>query len=90
MKNLDIKAAPEQWSAHVAGCAACRRFDRTQHATLALVCVIGASLIKDVLAMEAKPILAKQRRAQNEVFKNHMGEHYTTKKKALAAMRFKE
>lgn len=94
MKNVDPKTVRIQWDAHVIHCLKCQQYQPDRLATLALVCVQGAELIKDVLEFESKPVLAKKRQHERDVYKaameitNEQGP--TTKKKAHAAMRFVE
>lgn len=94
MNNIDPKTVVTQWEAHLNKCAKCRRYEKGNTATLVHTCPEGSWLLKDVLELEMKPILIKQRRRENEVYRAAMKitpeSGPTTKKKAQAAMRFKE
>lgn len=92
--KADPKTVRIEWDSHNRSCPHCRKYEYDKPATLAYVCLKGAPLIKGVLELDAQPGRASQRRHENEVYRAVMKitpeSGPTTKKKAQAAMRFKE
>lgn len=92
--KADPKTVRVEWNAHRSCCPQCKKYEHDKPATLAYVCLKGAPLIKGVLELDATPGIKSQRRHANEVYRTVMKitpeSGPTTKKKAQAAMRFKE
>lgn len=52
----------QMWQAHVSACPDCKRVDLDRPATLALCCIPGARIFKDLADVAARE-LARERRA---------------------------
>ena len=81
---------PEVFSGHQRGCKGCQQWVPEKPATLALVCVEGAPMVKRLLEIAAAPALAKKRRNEREAYKaSEFGKFKTTPIELRKVMRYK-
>jgi hypothetical protein len=80
---------PEVFGEHQRGCKGCQQWVEGKPATLALVCVVGAPMVKRLLEISAAPALAKKRRLEREAYKATEGKYKTTPIELRKVMRYK-
>lgn len=81
---------PEVFGEHQRGCKGCQQWVQEEPTTLALVCVVGAPMVKGLLEIAAAPALAKKRRLEREAYKSsEAGKYKTTPIELRKVMRYK-